>query len=67
MHYFYGKESCMRGNVAAVVLVLLGTFFLMSNLGFIDVSLFQVAKTWWPVVLIGVGLSLFFTPDKKKD
>lgn len=58
----------MRGHVAAVVLVLVGTFFLLSNLGLIDISLTQLIKTWWPAVLIAVGVSLFFTPDtKKKD
>lgn len=56
----------MRGNVAAVVLVLVGTFFLLSNLGLIDISLTQLIKTWWPIILIAVGVSLFFTPDKQK-
>ncbi len=56
----------MRGNVAAIVLVLVGTFFLLSNLGWIDISLTQLIKTWWPVLLIAVGVSLFFTPDKQK-
>ena len=56
----------MRGNVAAIVLVLVGTFFLLSNLGWIDISLTQLVKTWWPIVLIAVGVSLFLTPDKQK-
>lgn len=56
----------MRGNVAAVVLVLVGTFFLLSNLGMIDISLAQLVKTWWPLILIAVGVSLFFTPDRQK-
>jgi ABC-type transport system involved in multi-copper enzyme maturation permease subunit len=56
----------MRGNVAAIVLVLVGTFFLLSNLGVIDISLMQLIKTWWPALLIAVGISLFFTPDKQK-
>ena len=56
----------MRGNVAAVVLVLVGSFFLLSNLGVIDISLTQLIKTWWPIVLIAVGVSLFFTPEKQK-
>ncbi len=56
----------MRGNVAAIVLVLVGTFFLLSNLGWIDISLTQLIKTWWPIVLIAVGVSLFLTPDKQK-
>ncbi|MBC7621381.1 MAG: hypothetical protein H7293_20765 [Candidatus Saccharibacteria bacterium] len=56
----------MRGNVAAIVLVLVGSFFLMSNLGLIDISLAQLVKTWWPVILIAIGVSLFFTPEKQK-
>lgn len=56
----------MRGNVAAVVLVLVGSFFLLTNLGLIDISLAQLVKTWWPLILIAVGVSLFFTPDRQK-
>jgi hypothetical protein len=56
----------MKGNVAAIVLVLVGTFFLLTNLGIIHVSLIAVLKTWWPVILIIVGLGLFFTPDSRR-
>jgi hypothetical protein len=56
----------MKGNVAAIVLVGLGVFFLLSNLGLISVSLREVARTWWPLVLIAVGLALFFTPGRRK-
>jgi hypothetical protein len=54
----------MKGNVAAIVLVSVGTFFLLTNLGLINVSLAELLKTWWPVILIAVGLSLFFTNKK---
>ncbi|MBP7414010.1 MULTISPECIES: YtxH domain-containing protein [Simplicispira] len=53
----------MRGNVAAIVLVLVGLFFLLNNLGLIDISLWELVRVWWPLVLIGVGLTLFFAPD----
>ena len=53
----------MRGNVAASVLVLVGLFFLLNNLGLIDISLWELVRVWWPLVLIGVGLTLFFAPD----
>ena len=53
----------MRGNVAAIVLVLVGLFFLLNNLGLIDLSLWELVRVWWPLVLIGVGLTLFFAPD----
>ncbi len=57
----------MKGHIAAIVLVVLGVFFLLNNLGLISISLREVLRVWWPVVLIAVGLALFFTPgDKKK-
>ncbi|GAB4211958.1 MAG: hypothetical protein OHK0048_10420 [Rhodoferax sp.] len=51
----------MKGNVAAIVLVLVGSFFLLSNLGLIHVSLSELLRVWWPAILIAVGVSLFFT------
>ncbi|MDD2880541.1 MAG: DUF5668 domain-containing protein [Rhodoferax sp.] len=54
----------MKGNFAAIVLVCVGTFFLLTNLGLINVSLAALLRTWWPLILIAVGLSLFFTNKK---
>lgn len=56
----------MKGNVAAVVLVVAGVFFLLSNLGLIHISIRELIHTWWPLILIAVGLSLFFTPGHRK-
>ena len=56
----------MKGNFAAVVLVVVGCFMLLTNLGIIDVSLRELLHTWWPVVLIGVGIALFVTPERIK-
>lgn len=56
----------MKGNFAAVVLVVVGSFMLLTNLGIIDVSVRELLYTWWPVVLIGVGVALFVTPERIK-
>ncbi|MHB1114630.1 MAG: LiaI-LiaF-like domain-containing protein [Acidovorax defluvii] len=56
----------MRGNVAAIVLILAGSFMLLTNLGVIDISLRELLRTWWPMILIVVGIGLFFTPDRTK-
>lgn len=56
----------MRGNVAAFVLIALGVFFLLTNLGLISISLRELLRVWWPVGLVAVGLALFFTPGGKK-
>lgn len=58
----------MKGNVAAIVLVVLGTFFLLNNLGLINISLAELFKTWWPAILIVLGVVMFAVPnDSKKD
>ena len=55
----------MRGNFAAIVLIAIGSFFLLSNLGLLNISLRELFHTWWPLILIAVGISLFFTPGRK--
>ena len=55
----------MKGNNAAIVLVVLGVFFLLTNLGLISISLRELLRVWWPVALIAVGVALFFTPGNK--
>lgn len=60
----------MKGHFAAIFLIVLGTFFLLNNLGLLNVSLFELLRTWWPAILIGVGVSLLFVPgdkDKRRE
>ena len=52
-------------GLSAIVLIAVGTFFLLTNLGLISISLRELLRVWWPVALIAVGLALFFTPGGK--
>jgi hypothetical protein len=56
----------MRGHVAATVLILLGSYFLLSNLGLINVSIREIIMTWWPLVMIAAGVSMLYTPKDRK-
>ena len=59
----------MKGNFAAIVLVVVGALALAVNLELIYIDLMQIVRTWWPLVLILLGVALFLTPepgDKKK-
>lgn len=56
----------MRGHFGAIVLVVVGTFFLLSNLGWLNISIAELFRIWWPVILIALGLGLFLVPDSKK-
>ncbi|MBK9571330.1 MAG: hypothetical protein IPO43_00820 [Rhodoferax sp.] len=56
----------MKGHFGAIVLVLVGAFFLLSNLGLLNVSIAELLRTWWPVILIALGVGMFFVPGSKK-
>lgn len=57
----------MRGNFAALVLILVGVAFLVSNLGWLNFSMLEVLRVWWPVVLIVLGVAMFLMPRDKFD
>jgi len=46
-----------RSKFGAIVLIVLGVLFLLSNLGWIP-RLGPLFAQWWPVILIIVGISL---------
>lgn len=47
---------------AAIALIAVGSVLLLSNLGYIKIAnLAGLIHTWWPLILILVGLSMFIT------
>ena len=49
----------MGSNIfAALVLIVLGPFLLARNLGWIDGSLGALVATWWPAILVAVGVGM---------
>ena len=48
-----------RYSVAAMILILLGVLFLLSNLGLIP-RLGPLLHQWWPLILIVVGVAMLF-------
>jgi Domain of unknown function (DUF5668) len=52
----------MKGNFAAIVLVVIGSIILLRNLGILNFNFFEVVGIWWPVVLIALGIALFLMP-----
>ena len=58
----------MKGNFAAVALLVIGAVALAVNLDFFELDLVQLMRKWWPLALIAVGVALFFTPgdDSRK-
>jgi hypothetical protein len=59
----------MKGNFGAVVLVLIGAVALAVNLDVLDINFVKLMRTWWPLILIALGIGMFFTPrdGSRKD
>lgn len=55
----------MKGNFAAIALTVIGVVALAVNMDLLQLDIVALLRKWWPLVLIGVGLALFFTPDDK--
>jgi hypothetical protein len=57
-----------KGHFAATAFIFFGIFILLDNLGVLQFNLMEMITTWWPALLIGIGVALFLTPgNKKKD
>ncbi len=40
----------------SVFLITIGTIFLLENLNYIDISITELIRTYWPVILIWMGV-----------
>ena len=56
----------MKGNFAAIALVVIGAVALGVNLDLFELDLVALIRKWWPLVLIALGVGLFLTPDDGK-
>jgi cell wall-active antibiotic response 4TMS protein YvqF len=45
----------LRSRTGAIVLIVVGTLFLLSNLGVVP-QLGPLLRQWWPLILIVIGI-----------
>jgi len=53
----------MKGNFVSLALIVIGALALAVNLNLLEFDLVALLQKWWPLVLIMLGVGLFFTPD----
>jgi uncharacterized membrane protein YhhN len=54
-------------RLAPIILIVLGGVFLLSNLGYAPIhQLRALAATWWPLILILVGVVMLFDRRGKR-
>lgn len=56
----------MRGNIGAIALILIGVLALAINLGLIEVDIARILRTWWPLLLILLGVGMFLAPGTEQ-
>ncbi len=56
----------MKGHFAAIALILFGSLALAVNLELVEIDLARLARTWWPVLPIALGIALFLTPGDRQ-
>jgi len=44
----------------SVFLIVIGVVFLLDNLEIIDISISELIRTYWPVILIWMGIEKLF-------
>ena len=58
-------RKSMRSNlIAALILIVVGLFFLAKNLGWINGNIGSMLATWWPAILVAVGIGMLFGRGK---
>ena len=55
----------MKSPFGGIILIVIGAGLLAHNLGYLNFSLTYVLGTWWPVVLIALGISYLISYAKK--
>ena len=56
----------MKGHFAAIALILFGITALAVNLDLVEIDFARLARTWWPLLPIALGVALFFTPGDRQ-
>lgn len=56
----------MKGHFAAIALILFDSLALAVNLELVEIDLARLARTWWPVLPIALGIALFLTPGDRQ-
>ena len=57
-----------KGKTIGILLIIIGLMFLLNNLNLIKVSIVELIRVYWPVILIWIGVDkLLSKPTEKKS
>jgi hypothetical protein len=68
------RSSSLGGSVAGAIWLGMGTWLFANNLGVVRVTIWDAARTYWPLLLVALGLSIVRqtlrrarTPERQLD
>ena len=56
-----------KGKSIGILFIVLGVIFLMNNLNIITVSLAEIIRVYWPVILIWIGVDKLVRKSINED
>lgn len=54
-----------KGTGIGIFFIVLGLLFLLNNLELLDISLGEIIRVYWPVILIWLGVDKLLRRDEK--
>ena len=57
----------LKGKSIGILFIVLGLIFLMNNLNLIEVSLAEIIRVYWPVILIWIGVDKLLRKTINQD
>ena len=55
-----------KGIGVGVLFIVIGLLFLLNNLEFLDISIGDLIRVYWPLILIWLGIDKLLRKEKKE-
>jgi hypothetical protein len=56
-----------KGKTIGIVLIVIGVLFLLNNLNLIKVSIVEIIRVYWPIILIWIGVDKLLSKPVKTE
>ena len=56
-----------KGKSIGILFIVIGLLFLLNNLNLIKVSIVELIRVYWPVILIWIGIDKLISKSAEKD
>tara|TARA_Y100000813_G_scaffold7149_1_gene5302 strand:+ start:1221 stop:1406 length:186 start_codon:yes stop_codon:yes gene_type:complete len=57
----------LKGKSIGILFIVLGVIFLLNNLSLIEVSLAELIRIYWPIILIWIGIDKLLRKSINQD